>query len=91
MPGFRWLAGSLLVGLSIYICACNIAILRARYRHEYHSFIPLIGGLLGMAALLVLPVHVTHRWFWVPFIADLGSVLCFVTLGHIIAKKVLRL
>ena len=91
MPGFRWLAGSLVLALSLYICALNIVILRARYRHEYHSFIPLLGSLFGIVGILILPLHGMYRWIWLPLIADLWSLLCFATVGYMIVKKAFRL
>lgn len=92
MPGFRWLAGSLLLGLSIYIFLANIAMVcRFILRHEHHSLVPLVGGLLGMAGLLILPVPVMHRWFWLPFVADSWSIICLVAAVYAITKKVFRL
>ena len=38
------------------------------------SFIPLFGGLFGLAGLALAPVELNPWWFLAPFIIDFGSV-----------------
>jgi hypothetical protein len=60
---------------------------RRRFRGEHGSLVP-VGGLFGMAAVLALPVQAMHRWFWLPAVADVGTVVYIVGLRPCVMKAV---
>jgi hypothetical protein len=92
MSTVRWVAGAVLLAIALTFCACNVALIcRSRLRHQHHSLIPLIGGLLGMTGFLALPVNALHRWFWLPAVADVGTVVALFAFGLFVAKKVFGL
>ncbi len=45
------------------------------------SPIPLIGGVLGAAALASAPVEMLNRWFWLPLLLDPGTGLYLLALA----------
>jgi len=87
MVTVRWLAGTLLIGFSLVVCVCNIALVCKWFlRHEHSSLVLVVGGLAAMAGFLIVPVEEMNRWFWIPLIADL-AIPYLVGLGFSIAKK----
>jgi len=42
-------------------------------RRHQPSWIPLIGGGCGVAAVLLVPVASVQEWWWVPLLLDWGS------------------
>lgn len=36
------------------------------------SFVPIVGGVAGVAACIVLPVAGAARWAWLPLLLDVG-------------------
>ncbi|HEX7289265.1 MAG TPA: hypothetical protein VF532_23980 [Candidatus Angelobacter sp.] len=38
------------------------------------SLIPLIGGISGTLGLLAIPFAGFAKWFWIPLVADLGTI-----------------
>jgi len=92
MPIVRWALGWLLTGLFVSVCVCKVALVRRSIRRkEHHSLIPLIGALFGVVGFLALPLQAAHRFFWLPCIADLGTIVCFAAVGDFIARKLFRL
>jgi hypothetical protein len=43
-------------------------------RRPAPSWIPLIGGLSGLGALVFFPANLAHRLWWIPLVLDWGSV-----------------
>ena len=63
--------------LSLWIIAGNVwTILRYFLYGKTGSQGPLIGGLFGVAALLISPLGLTKLW-WVPLLVDPGCALLF--------------
>ena len=90
MPSVRWLVGSLLVGIALYVCVCNVALVyRWFFRYERSSLVLVVGGLVAMAGLIVLPIEIAHRWFWIPPVADF-AIPYFAGLGFYAVKKASR-
>jgi hypothetical protein len=90
MATVRWLVGVLLIGFSLIVCTCNIALVsRWSFRNERSSLVLVIGGLVAVAGLLVLPSAAIHRWFWLPPIADI-CIPYFAAFGFSIVKKTSR-
>lgn len=71
----RWIAGLFLLVLSCWIICLNAWVFWKGYiqRKKAASWIPLIGGIFGMIAVLVLPVFWIKTWWWVPLLIDWGS------------------
>jgi hypothetical protein len=42
-------------------------------RQSTPSFIPLLAGLCGMVAVLIVPLTGVNRWWWIPLLLDWGS------------------
>jgi hypothetical protein len=76
MLWLRWSVGLLLLALSGHLIVLNASVFWISHiqRRRSPSWIPLLGGVLGAAALAILPVPAVHPWWWVPFLIDWGSV-----------------
>lgn len=74
---FRWIIGSLLLLSSLHIISLNGLVFWRSWikREETPSWIPIVGGVLGAIALVILPVPNLHRWWCLPFLIDYGSIL----------------
>ena len=73
-----WILGIPLVAYSLYTATYNFwlrFILPRRLPSDLHSPSPIamIGGLFGMAGMLILPLAVLHPWAWLPLILDVGA------------------
>ena len=53
------------------------------------SAVPLIGGISGMIALLIIPIQDVAKWWWVPLILDYGCIPVFVhsVIHHFIESR----
>jgi hypothetical protein len=70
----RWIAGSILLLLFIWVAALNIAIIWVRvFKNRYSSWIPIVGGLSGAAAFKILPLSWLNDLWWLPLLLDMGS------------------
>jgi hypothetical protein len=70
----RLVLAGLLGILSAYVSVFNwIALVKRLTSPRGPSWIPLIGGALGVVALLVEPTGTGLRWLWLPFLIDAGS------------------
>jgi hypothetical protein len=71
-----WIVGSVLLLASFCICAFNAGVfwkLIVR-KVEAPSWIPLLGGVLGVFGLGAIPVDLAHRLCLLPLLLDYGSV-----------------
>ena len=50
------------------------------------STIPLIGGIAGCVAFVVLPWPIIRFYWWIPFILDASYVLYIITLVHALIR-----
>ena len=90
MPAVRLLIGLFLVGVAVYVCVCNVALVyRWFFRNKRSSLVFVVGGLVGMAGLIVLPVEIAHGWFWIWPIADI-VIPYLACLGFYTVKKASR-
>lgn len=76
----RLILGGLLGVLSCWIIALNWSAFAKRYvlRRQTGSWIPLIGGVAGAAAIWVLPMDEIHKYWLLPLFVDWGSIPGFV-------------
>ena len=42
-------------------------------KQKQPSWIPILGGILGVFSFLLLPVNILNRFWWLPLIIDMGS------------------
>jgi hypothetical protein len=75
MVAARWaLAGLLMLGFG-YATVCNfVGPIRAAMTGKGYSMVPLMGGILCAAGLLVVPANVSP-WWWILLFADPGTTL----------------
>ena len=66
---FRWMATLVLAGAGAFCIVYNARVVLFR---KQESWVPLVGGLLVVAALGVLPVSVPWWAYLVPLVADYG-------------------
>jgi hypothetical protein len=58
----------------LFVSGCNAGIVWGWFVHKRSgSLVPLIGGLGGLGAFLLLPFGVLNTWWWIPLVADLGT------------------
>jgi hypothetical protein len=70
-----WLFLVLMFLLGAHLSVMNYRVLYQVYvRKEHHSPLPLIGGFLCLAAMLMCPIARIRAWAWVPLIVDPGGV-----------------
>ena len=68
------ITGWILAIVFLLITLGNLGLaLRWLFRNQHGSFVPLIGGLAGLGACLMLPFPNLRLWLWIPLIADLGT------------------
>jgi len=65
-----------LLAFCAFVSAYNASIAFKLYilRRDAESWVPFIGGILGAIALAFLPVEEAASYWWVPLIADWGSI-----------------
>src|SRR5215471_13950833 len=70
-----WIVGSVLLLLSFWLCALNAGVFWKLFvrKVEAPSWIPLIGGVLGVFGLGVIPLELAHKLCWLPLLLDWGS------------------
>jgi hypothetical protein len=70
----RWVAFAVVFVAFLWIASCNLwTVIRAILWHKPGSRGFLLGGLLGMLALLIASFELFARYWWVPLVVDAGS------------------
>ena len=65
----------LLIGFAVLSIFNAYAFFGARFgKHRNVSWIPLIGGFMGIAGFLLVPSAMTHRFWWLPALIDVGTI-----------------
>jgi hypothetical protein len=65
-----------LLFLACFVFAANLdwmTVWAAIFRGKHSSWIPLVGGLFGVAGVWLLPIAGSHFYWWLPLILDWGS------------------
>lgn len=76
----RWVVASVFSLVSALAIFANFGlILGARKNQNRESFIPLIGGLTGVIALVILPIAGAMKWVWIPLILDFTWLIAALT------------
>jgi hypothetical protein len=74
LDDLSWTASLFLLTCSIALAVANARILlRWLVLRRKSSIMPFLGGILGVGGVLLLPVHGTNKWFWLPLIFDWGA------------------
>ena len=75
-----WGLAILLLTLSIYFIIINwIIFVLQLMKKKTASWIPFLGGFLGVLGLMMLPVEGALELWWVPLVIDYG---CLLGMGH---------
>jgi hypothetical protein len=87
----RTIASIAVSTLGVWICALNASVFWTRHvlHRESPSWTPLLGAGLLAAGMLVAPSRELHRWWWIPFLVDWGSVpgLVYSAVWHVRRKS----
>ncbi len=90
----RWLVSVILIGLSACIIVANLWIAFGglfRKRDKFVSYVPLVGGLMGAAGLLLVPLESSVDFWWIPLVVDWGCGPLFIAVAiDQIKKKLFR-
>jgi hypothetical protein len=75
-----WLLPALLGAISLWLSGMNwYALIRQTFSRRSPSWIPLVGGLLGIAAIWVAPGNRLDRFLWIPLFVDAGCLPGFAS------------
>lgn len=75
MSAVRWVAGSFCLVFFLYVASLNWAVVwQGIVKRKHSSWVPLVGGLVGVAGLFIVPLDRLHSYWWVPLILDWGCV-----------------
>jgi hypothetical protein len=75
MSSSRMVAAALLAVGFVWLAGMNWYARYLRSRSVRHpSWIPVIGGLAGAVALTIIPSAALNRLWWIPLLADYGTV-----------------
>ena len=88
-----WIISVALIVLALLVIIGNLWIAIGglfKKREKYESFIPFLGGVMGMIGLLLLPVTGARIFFWLPLVVDLGCGPMLVSIIIEQIKKTLR-
>jgi len=91
MLWLRWIVGGALLALSSWLAGLNGYVFwkGCVRREQTSSWIPVLGGGLGVAALTIIPVVTVNRWWWLPLVLDWGSLpgIIFTVCWHVARAK----
>lgn len=91
MNSVSWVFGGLLIFIAIWCTALNWVVFWRRYvlHQNASSWVPLLGGLAGVGGVILLPVHGLSVYWFVPLLADWGSVpgLIYTAIWLVVAKR----
>ena len=84
----KWIIGTLLLLAGAWLMGLNSAVFWRRHvqKRESSSWIPLLGGMLGAAGLLLIPFAPTQKWWWLPLVLDWGCLpgISYSILFHLV-------
>ena len=77
--------------LSVVTILWNWAIvIRRTVRKRFESVIPGFGALFGVAALLVAPFPEFRRWWYIPLLCDIGTIIFVYSMAMIAVGRYRR-
>ena len=70
----RWILGCLIGVLGVSVILGNWVIIgHGLFKGKRESIIPLVGGVAGVLAIVLLPIPLLHVWWFLPVLLDWGS------------------
>jgi hypothetical protein len=88
-----WIISIVLLAVWFVVTCSNLWIAVGglfKKREKFVSFIPFVGGILGMIGVLLLPVTGARPFWWIPILLDLGCGLMLVGVVIEQIKKIFR-
>ncbi len=91
MHWLLWISGSVCFALFLWVATLNASVPWIYFvRHKNPpSWIPLLAGCFGAAALFLLPIPGVKHWWWLPFLLDWGSLpgIIHTLIFHLTSKE----
>ena len=85
------ITGWILAGISLLAILGNLGTAFHWYtRRSRGSLVPLVGGLTGITACVTLPFPALRHWWWIPLVADPGSVFLVFAMVVFLVEQVFR-
>lgn len=80
MLWLQWIGGTIFFVLAAHLMILNGMVFWKGYvkREKTGSWIPLLGGVLGAIALLLIPAAAVNRWWWILLLLDWGCLPGFL-------------
>ena len=80
----RWILSIVLGSVFLWVGGLNATVFwkGVVLRQRTPSAIPLLAGLCGTVALLIVPLTGTRRWWWIPLLLDWGTVGTLIGLAY---------
>jgi hypothetical protein len=84
-PDFaRYVFAAVLGLVFVVLTSANLAMkVRSRRTGKFISVIPLLGGLSGCLALLIVPLDL-WRWCWLPLVLDPGCLILILAVPYMV-------
>jgi hypothetical protein len=75
----RWLF-AILLAIPCLLCTLGnlLSLAGTLFTKKTTSLIPLAGGIFGCFALIIIPIAAVARYFWLPLVADPGTILSVI-------------
>lgn len=73
MNVLRWSLAVLFFAAFVWMAVIHAGSFIAGFRKKAPSLVPLVGGLCGMLAMLIVPLPSLRKWWWLAFVVDCGS------------------
>ncbi len=85
----RWIVTGILAILGGWAIIANyVIVIRWYLKKQSGSIAPLLGGVLVSLAMITFPIEGISKWWWLPFVIDLGCLASLV--GFLYAVFVLK-
>jgi hypothetical protein len=69
----QWTVALLFTLVCVATAQCNWFVLtRFAIQGRSGSMVPILGGLAGCLAVLIVPLDGAQRWWWLPLLLDIG-------------------
>ncbi|MBV9265368.1 MAG: hypothetical protein JO061_04285 [Acidobacteriaceae bacterium] len=73
MLALRWSLAALCLFVFAVLALANAYALGANLCRKHISAVPFVGGIAGMLGFLAIPIASFNHWWWLPPLADYGS------------------
>ena len=85
METMRWIIGIGALGIFVLVVLANWAMLAmSAVTHRFHSQVPIVGALSGVAGLALIPVSMPHcSMYLLPIFLDCGTIMLLAALSSL--------